>query len=325
MAAQTARTRLRSVATHARIALAALVTLCAAGAARASDVLVVRTGDATPYTQASDAAMRRLRSAGVSAAAALLEDVPAASLSSSGAPRLVLAIGTEAAIAMRDRAPEGVAIVYCLVADPARAGLSDVAGIAGVSTETPPEPQIALMRAVLPETRVIGALYRSSDPATVASIASLRAALPPGWRVEAVDIDASASIAESIDRVFGRDIDFFWTSPERSIYDQATIRQLLLTSLRRRVPVFGFSEAFVRAGALVGVSIEPADQGEQAAEIAITRLRRGAEAGAQRVDAAPVHRTAKARVALNRVVAEKLGIKLPNRVVSDADTVFGDS
>ena len=157
------------------------------------------------------------------------------------------------------------------------------------------------------------------------AIASLRAALPPGWRVEAVDIDASASIAESIDRVFGRDIDFFWTSPERSIYDQATIRQLLLTSLRRRVPVFGFSEAFVRAGALVGVSIEPADQGEQAAEIAITRLRRGAEAGAQRVDAAPVHRTAKARVALNRVVAEKLGIKLPNRVVSDADTVFGDS
>ena len=37
--------------------------------------------------------------------------------------------------------------------------------------------------------------------------------------------------------------------------------------LRTNVPVFGFSPAFVRAGALVGVGVDPAAQGQQAATL----------------------------------------------------------
>ena len=40
---------------------------------------------------------------------------------------------------------------------------------------------------------------------------------------------------------------------DAAAYDAATVRSLLLASIRRKTPVFGYSPALVRAGALLGV------------------------------------------------------------------------
>lgn len=307
----------------ARAAAAALAAV-AAPYAGATDALVVRSSDAQPYQQASDAAMERLRSAGVAAKEALASDIGGESAAVELGAGVLIAIGTEAAILLRERAPSEATIVYCLVADPARAGLLGRANVHGVSTETPLEAQFDLMARVAPRARSVGALYRSSDPSTIETVERLRGAAPRSWRVEAVDLDAFGSIAEAIDAVFARGVDFFWTSPERSIYDQATIRQVLLTSLRRKTPVFGFSEAFVRAGALVGMSVDPSDQGRHAAAIALEKSALGGGRGEAPPTGEPTHDKAIPRVSLNRVVAEQLGMTLPAGAIADADKVYGD-
>ena len=50
------------------------------------------------------------------------------------------------------------------------------------------------------------------------------------------------------------------------------MRTLLLAGIRKKIPVWGFSTAFVRAGALIGVGVEPRSQGAQAAEILVKLL-----------------------------------------------------
>ena len=109
-----------------------------------------------------------------------------------------------------------------------------------------------------------------------------------------------------------------WTYADASLYNTATVRSLLLAGLRRKVPVFGFSPQFVRAGALLGVGISPTTQGEQAAAIALRLLR--APSASQ-----PLGHEVEApqyQVAVNLIVTEALGLEVPSNLVDHAAFVF---
>lgn len=323
---------MRHRTTHiGRRAIAALIwaaALCAPASDAADqaprDVLIVRSGDAEAYQQAADAAADRLSRGGRRVRDVLLSDLKPAALTGAGAPEALLAVGSEAAATLNEAAPPSTLLVYCLVADPARARLLDQSNIHGVSTDIDPTRQVEIIEDVLPGFRVVGALYKSGAPSTRASVDALRAALPRGWRLEAVDIDAHPSVAAAIDEVFSRGVDLLWTSPEREIYDQATVRQALLTSLRKKIPVFGFSASFVRAGALLGVSVNPGDQGRQAAALLLEKLPEGADADHSPPGDEPTHVKANPRFALNAAVAEQLGVRIRSGVRAAADQIFGD-
>jgi len=55
--------------------------------------------------------------------------------------------------------------------------------------------------------------------------------------------------------------------PDSSIYNAKTIKSILLTSYRHRVPIIGFSENFVRAGALAAINSSEKQLGKQIAEL----------------------------------------------------------
>ncbi len=55
--------------------------------------------------------------------------------------------------------------------------------------------------------------------------------------------------------------------PDPSIYNAKTIKSILLTSYRHRVPIIGFSKNFVRAGALAAINSSEKQLGKQIAEL----------------------------------------------------------
>ncbi len=226
--------------------------------------------------------------------------------------RVVVAIGTPAAVWAHGNLPPDAKLVYCMVAGPDDTVLAQPPLAHGVATDVPIAEQIALIARALPDARRIGLLHRS-DANGERLAATMRASLPAGWEVEAVAVDGPAN-AESIDAVLKRRVDLVWTSTDGGVYNEAAVKALLLGALRRRVPVFGFSPAFVRAGALLGVGIDPVAQGRQAAAIA----RQVAAA----TPAAPVRPAPRFDIAVNMVVAKKLGIDLPAEVVDSAVHVF---
>ena len=61
--------------------------------------------------------------------------------------------------------------------------------------------------------------------------------------------------------------DVLMALPDTSIYNAKTIKSILLTSYRHRVPIIGFSKNFVRAGALAAINSSEKQLGKQIAEL----------------------------------------------------------
>lgn len=325
MAEQTTTRRRRAIrgALAKRIAGAALIAALAspAPAAQAKRVVIVRSGDAAPYRQTQAELKIRLASRKHEARSiALRQFARDPDLAAAGADAFI-AIGTKAAVWLNAHLPPKARLTYCMVSDPNGAGLTKGDRACGVSINVPLAAQFALVARALPKARSLGLLYRGKTPKGKALVKQVKNALPKGWRLEAVAVEKYASTAKAIEGLLARDIDVVWTCPDAAIYNVATVRSLLLTAIRQKTPVFGFSPALVRAGALVGVGIDPRAQAAQAAEIT-HRLLAGKTAHPQSRPAA--RRPApEFQIAVNLIVARKLSIALPKELVKTANYVFG--
>ena len=277
-----------------------------------SEVVIVISADLPPYRQAQEALTTSLTSEHCQVVT--LEQITTDSSKLSTNADCVVAIGSAAAIWLHERKSPIPPLIYCMVSDPLTAGLQKTPVTMGVSTDIPPDQQIQLITETLPQARIIGRLYRQADQQSREAMESARALLPQGWKLETVAIDLQESPAAAIDLLLSRNVDVVWTTPDTAIWNEATVRSLLLTTLRRRVPVFGFSTAFVRAGALLGVGLEPATQGKQAAALVCDVLNKKTMTNAV---TAPIF-----DLSLNLVVAQKLSLTLPPTVVQRAKHIF---
>jgi len=155
----------------------------------------------------------------------------------------------------------------------------------------------------------IGVLNRSSSASSSAMIESVRSSIPANWELISIDLDLVKSDTDGIKDLFNKDVDLIWTLPDPSAYNSSTIKSLLIESLRRRVPVFGFSLPRVRAGAAFGIGIRPQDQGAQVAKLVIDR-------------STGTHLHPKLLVAVNLIVGERIKLVFPDSFVRAADVVF---
>jgi ABC-type uncharacterized transport system substrate-binding protein len=121
-----------------------------------------------------------------------------------------------------------------------------------------------------------------------------------GFTVLVVDCDGPARLLKAVASMKGK-VDFLLCFPDPDLYNSVTIKPLVMASLEGRMPLVGFSPAFVRAGAAAGIYPDYRETGRQAAEMA-QRLLRGEDRGP---DTGP----RKIQLAVNQRVARLLGIE----------------
>jgi len=284
--------------------------------AHATDVVMVLVSDSGPYRAAAEACRERLEPKTGSVQTRLVSDLSTSQLQSPQEDRLYIAIGAQATTFLARTLPPGTALVYCLVSEPELLGVVGRPNTSGVRTAVGLDPQIDLMVRALDGPLTIGVLHRSHSRRSRTTLDRLGHRLPSGWRVEAVDLDGYKSVAAGIDALLSRSVSIVWTFADPAVYDASSVRALLLAALKARTPVFGFSMPLVKAGALLGISIDPVEQGRQAAELALGRI---ADPGSPERHIGPRH-----DVVLNTVVARRLGISLPPGLIREATVVFGD-
>jgi len=286
--------------------------------APASMILVVLSSDAGPYVRASEAVVAQLTDWGHSVQAVAVEDIADDFRTQADSADVIVAIGTHAANWLNERIQPTDRLIYCMVAGASRLGL-DGANVWGVTTDVPFDAQFALIGRALPNARVIGVFFASENDTSRQHLADAQAALPKGWQILTVDVGQYESRADAINALLAKKIDIVWTCPDSAVYNGETVHFLLLSALKSNIPVFGFSESFVRIGALLGVGIDPSVQGCQAADLT-DRVLQAVASGS--TDTANIPAETVYKIAVNLIVAQRIGVTLPEEVVSSAETVF---
>ncbi len=141
------------------------------------------------------------------------------------------------------------------------------------------------------------------------------------WKLLAVDVFRFESLGKAIDELLSNQPDIVWTAPDPHIYTAATLRALLLKCVRKGVPIYGYSSALVRAGALFVFSVSPNGQGRQSAQLTERALHIAEASSNKAGKIQSLHLQPEPEILVNLLVAQKLQIKVSEQLLSHSTVI----
>ena len=226
-------------------------------------------------------------------------------------PAVAIAVGSSAAAAIDRVAPSQMVVIHSdvLECDLENRGGASPRFRTAVTVDVPSETLLSWVGRLFPGKNRVGVI-RGPMQTDAYMKAFERAARQAGFTVEAMNCSHPRDVVEAFLRFKGL-ADLVWCPPNPQLYNSATLKPLLIASLTNRLPIIGFSEQFVQAGALFGGSADFADVGRQTAGLAFRVARN---------EPVPPRQAAqKFHFSYNQRVARLLGVKavLPEVPPSD--------
>ncbi len=189
-------------------------------------------------------------------------------------PDLILTVGSTATRVIVERVHD-IPVVFSLVLPSSGNGtleglMQSRENVTGASMEIPYETQFAKLKEVLPFAKRLGVLY---DPQVTGPIVDSAAQTARGMGLELVSIPVSTAseVIAGAETLAGQ-VDVIWSVADSTVFSPQGLRQMLLVTLRKRVPFVGLSPSFVKAGALLAFSVDYEDVGRQSGESAMRIL-----------------------------------------------------
>ena len=142
----------------------------------------------------------------------------------------------------------------------------DLGNFSAIVLDQPFSRQISLIRNILPQAKKIGVMLgpTSSQYADLLKEEGENA----GLSVMEEHVYLEADLIPKLNAALASS-DALLAVPDTLIYSRETAQPILLTSYRQQKPIFGYSQSYVRAGALAAVYSSSKQIAKQAAEIAL--------------------------------------------------------
>ena len=138
--------------------------------------------------------------------------------------------------------------------------------------DQPIERSFLLIKNILPSARRIGILFSPMELSNQADIS--RKADAFDLMIHQEVIQDESEIGRKLSLLLNN-IDVLLAQPNIKIYNKNTVAKILVASYRKKIPVIGFSAAYVKAGALAAVYSSPDDVAEDITESIAHYLRHG--------------------------------------------------
>ena len=228
-----------------------------------------------------------------------------------GRGAILVTLGPMAAQVARQFLPD-VPLIYGMVQDPGKIGLTGPT-VSGVAFSVPVKNQLAAFRLVFPRGSRIGLM--SSDDRTVQEAQKAGAVVRVNVVSRAV---ASEREVPSVLRTLlkGADaVDAIWIPADPVLLGDETRRFILAETLKDGKPVFSFSPALVAEGALVSDGPDLTSVGEQLADL-VNRTASGDKTAKGSL------LVPRAELVINKKIADKLRIEIPEDALRAANKVF---
>ena len=184
-------------------------------------------------------------------------------------PGLVIAVGLKAAtVVASSNAPAVINVLISksshekLLRDfPARAGSPSMSAI---YLNQPVQRQAHLITAIFPGKHNVGLLY--STPSK--EIDEIRQVFRDhSLMLLEQKIDQTQTLPMALQELFQGRSEMLFTLPDSGIYNDLTIRNILVATYRRGIPLIGLSAAYVKAGAICAIFSTPTQIAVQTAKL----------------------------------------------------------
>lgn len=227
-----------------------------------------------------------------------------AALAKGERPAVVVALGPLASDFIV-RVPAGPPVVHCLAGPDALR-----AGTPSLPSEVPADTQASWLRKLVPAAKTVGLAF---DPVTntrraEAIAASFSAA---GYKTLMTPVAGPSAIPAALDQLASR-ADVLLALPDSTVYTRESARGILLQSFRRRTPVIGPNDAWVRMGALYALDWDYDEVGAACAQLALRELQ-----GPRSAVTLPA--PLKPRVSVNLRSAAQFGLRWDTDLLRDVD------
>ena len=183
---------------------------------------------------------------------------------------LIVSVGVRAAYRVAEKSSQP--LLAAMIPSKSYAGLREIkqGGISAIYLDQPWRRQVDMLHAVMPKRRRIGVLYSETQ-----DIAGLRSELARQQdTLFARHLGGKDTLSSDLEEVLGES-DVLLALPDSEIYNANSIRNILLSSYRHAIPLVGFSEAYVRAGALCAIFSTPEQIALQAVNAAASYAKTG--------------------------------------------------
>ncbi len=233
-------------------------------------------------------------------------------------PSLVHAVGTKAAVLAKKEFKD-IPIVFSMVLNPVasevvRTMKSPGENITGASMDIPLDLQFRYLKKILPGVKKIGVVFSESETGVVVKAAGL-AAKGRGLELVTEAVEFPGDVPGALGRLVGK-VDCLWSVADSKVFTRETAREMLLVSLREKIPFIGLSPSFVKAGALAAFKLDADDIGRQAASITGKVLKGRAPS------VMPVSVPRKIKVVLNSNTIKLVGVKIPKDIFASAELLI---
>lgn len=215
-----------------------------------------------------------------------------------------------------------IPVIFTAVTDPIIAELANSDGtpvgeITGTSDKLPVEKQLEMIRKILPEAKTIGIMYSTSEINSVSAIEEYKKAAPAyGFEIIESGVSSTADIPLAADNLVGK-VDCITNLTDNTVVSSLPV--ILDKAAKKNIPVFGSEIEQVRIGCLATVGLDYVDLGEQTGRMAAKVLKGEKKAGEMNFEV-----IAEAAFYGNNVVAENLGVTIPDDLKDSAAALFDE-
>jgi len=214
-----------------------------------------------------------------------------------GQPNLILALGRDALLAVRDI--RDIPVIYLLVVAP-EIIIEGRDNITGVNLEIPPGLQFDELGRLLPQVRRIGVIYNTAHSAMNIQQARLDR---PDLQFVALNAQSTREVPALLEELRGR-VDLIWLLPDLIVTNPDILESYFLFSFRNKVPVLAFSEKYLKRGAAIVVTFDLQAMAEQAAVMAARII------GGAPVSAVPRMNISRVKTIINPAIVRKLQLAI---------------
>jgi putative ABC transport system substrate-binding protein len=224
----------------------------------------------------------------------------------------IITFGTPATQAVYSRLGPADRLVFGLVSDPVTAGLcrspvDHPPGLTGYYGLFPTAEVLELIRAVLPEARVLGVVWNSGESNSQRYLEIIRnEAGRFGLGLEESAVAGTSEILSAAEGLASRGADVFFCAGDSTVIQG--FEALAAVSARRGIPIFANVSSLTERGAVITLGRSFAAEGRAVGQLAADIIR-----GTRSTAETPLRRLEKLELRVNKELMERFGLEIPQR------------